>query len=434
MPGAIWRPVPNCTKGGQDSVVGVVLHIMEGTLIGSDAWFRNPASQASAHFGVSKAGVIYQWVDTKDRAWAQSGGNHTWLSIEHEGHEGDALTPPQLAATARIVAWTHAEHGVPLVISNSTGTRGIGWHGMGGAAWGGHYDCPGEPIKAQRTAIIAAAGGHPVTATPSRATVTLGGLQYGYGTSGDHIAAVTAALTKHGHAVSGRLWTDNVTRAYAAYQVSLGYRGDAADGVPGPESLTKLLGKLPAKPKPPATKKTIVVWAGATMSAIALLAGVTLPQLTAANKTTVPDPNHIKPGQTVIIPSNGHTFAPPTTAATPKPPAKPPVKPPTKPAPPKPTTPTVDLSQLVAAAMRDPKAAQGHQTYPAGVKIVEAGLYHEGLLNKKYAFDGSYGTTALSGYSELQHRYGYSGAAADGIPGLKTLKRLGAKYHFNVTP
>lgn len=163
MPAATWRPVPNCTKGGQQAVYGVVLHIMEGTLDGSDSWFRNPSSQASAHFGVGKDGRIYQWVDTADRAWAQSAGNRTWLSIEHEGHTGDTLTAAQLAATARIVAWAHQEHGVLLQPTDSVTGRGVGWHGMGGADWGGHYDCPGNPIKAQRAAIIAAAKGGTTT-------------------------------------------------------------------------------------------------------------------------------------------------------------------------------------------------------------------------------------------------------------------------------
>lgn len=159
MPGATWRPVPNCTKDGQDSVQGVVLHIMEGTLDGSDSWFRNPTAQASAHFGVGRDGRIYQWVDTADRAWAQVAGNRMWLSIEHEGHTGDSLTPVQLAATARVVAWMHDVHSVPLIAVDSPSGHGIGWHGMGGAAWGGHTACPGDPIKAQRADIIAAAGG-----------------------------------------------------------------------------------------------------------------------------------------------------------------------------------------------------------------------------------------------------------------------------------
>lgn len=154
MPGATWRPTNNCTPGGQQSVRGIVLHIMEGTLDGSDSWFKNPDSQASSHFGVGKDGRIYQWVDTADRAWAQVGGNRDWLSIEHEGHTGDSLTAAQLAADGRIIAWAHQVHGVPLQSTDDPAGTGIGWHGMGGSAWGGHYDCPGNPIKGQRAELI----------------------------------------------------------------------------------------------------------------------------------------------------------------------------------------------------------------------------------------------------------------------------------------
>ena len=64
---AMWRgEVPNRTPKGMDSeILGVVLHIMEGTLDGSDSWFKNPTAQASSHFGVGKDGRTYQWVDTQ---------------------------------------------------------------------------------------------------------------------------------------------------------------------------------------------------------------------------------------------------------------------------------------------------------------------------------------------------------------------------------
>lgn len=158
MPNAQWRPVPNCTKGGQEAVYGVVLHIMQGTLWGSDSWFRNPSAQASAHFGVGKDGTILQWVDTSDRAWAQAGGNRTWISIEHEGKSGESLTAAQIAADGKIVAWAHKTHGVKLQSTDSVTGRGLGWHGMGGSAWGGHTACPGTPIKNQRDEILKAAG------------------------------------------------------------------------------------------------------------------------------------------------------------------------------------------------------------------------------------------------------------------------------------
>jgi LysM repeat protein len=178
----------------------------------------------------------------------------------------------------------------------------------------------------------------------------------------------------------------------------------------------------PPAPTPP-KKKTVIVWAGTTLSAIAVLAGVTLASLISSTKSTIPDPNHIRPGQTVILPPNAKPVTPPKASTTPKPPA------PT----PKPK-PAVDLSRLINAARQDPKGAQGHQTYPAGVKVVEAALRAEGLLAAGYANDGSFGSTAVAAYAELQNKYGYRGAAADGIPGRSTLVRFGAKHGFTVTP
>jgi LysM repeat protein len=174
MPGATWRPVPNFTQGGQESVQGVVLHIMQGSLDGSDSWFRNPLSRSSAHFGVGKTGTIYQWVDTADRAWAQSAGNKTWLSIEHEGFSGTPLTAAQVAATAKIIAWAQQTHKFSLQSTDSPTGTGIGWHGMGGAAWGGHTDCPGDSIKNQRPAIIAAAKAIITPSTGSTYTIKRG--------------------------------------------------------------------------------------------------------------------------------------------------------------------------------------------------------------------------------------------------------------------
>ncbi|MFL4904669.1 peptidoglycan-binding protein [Streptomyces sp. MMS24-I2-30] len=103
---------------------------------------------------------------------------------------------------------------------------------------------------------------------------------------------------------------------------------------------------------------------------------------------------------------------------------------------PKPTTPAkpaVDLSKLVTAARTDPGAKQGHQTYAAGVRLVEAALRAEGLLAATYAADGSFGSTTVTAYAAWQRRCGYSGNDADGIPGKTTLAKLGTKHGFTVT-
>ncbi|MCC5580571.1 N-acetylmuramoyl-L-alanine amidase [Microtetraspora sp. AC03309] len=155
MPGAEWCPIDvNYTRGGQVEVRGVVLHIMAGTLAGTDAWFRNERAQASSHFGTGRAGALRQWVDTRDKAWTQAAGNPHWISIENEGHGGDMLTDEQLDRCAQVLAWAHKVHRVPLQIATSPSGRGLGHHAMGGPAWGKHLSCPGPRIVAQKAEII----------------------------------------------------------------------------------------------------------------------------------------------------------------------------------------------------------------------------------------------------------------------------------------
>lgn len=103
-----------------------------------------------------------------------------------------------------------------------------------------------------------------------------------------------------------------------------------------------------------------------------------------------------------------------------------------KPVTPKPTPsrPRVDLSRIILAAKTDPGARQGHVTYMAGTNLIEAALVKEGLLSKTYAGDGSYGTTTRRAYAEWQKRT--VGGPYDGIPGITSLKKLGAKHGFDV--
>ncbi|MGW4028264.1 N-acetylmuramoyl-L-alanine amidase [Streptomyces sp. NPDC004838] len=111
----------------------------------------------------------------------------------------------------------------------------------------------------------------------------------------------------------------------------------------------------------------------------------------------------------------------------PRPGSKPPAtKPPGTP------KPTVDLSKLVAAAKADPPRRGTPVSY-YGVKTVESALVAEGLLGRELA-DGHFGTATVAAYAAWQRRLGYTGAAADGIPGAKSLTALGKKHGFTVTP
>lgn len=106
---------------------------------------------------------------------------------------------------------------------------------------------------------------------------------------------------------------------------------------------------------------------------------------------------------------------------------------PSGPKPPDPLRPTVFLSHILHAINKDGPAAQGHTTFGTEVTLVEKALAAEGLLAHGYV-DGSAGTATFghgSAYQVYQRRLGYSGADADGIPGIQSLKTLGKKYGFN---
>ena len=105
---------------------------------------------------------------------------------------------------------------------------------------------------------------------------------------------------------------------------------------------------------------------------------------------------------------------------------------PKPPVPPSPTPkPNVSLSKVAAAARVDPKLRNGKNTFPYHVKIVEDALSKEGLLEARLV-DGAYGAKTVQAYKQWQISLGYTGTAADGIPGTVSLTKLGQKYGFNV--
>jgi hypothetical protein len=160
---------------------GLVVHIASGYFEGTISWQHNAAADVSSHFVVARDGRIAQCVDTADRAWTQRTGNHDWLSVECEGfalddalhasHPGwERLTTQQIDAIAQLLLRGHQEYGYPLQLASSPTGLGLGHHSMGaenGYDWG-HSHCPGEPIKAQKPAILARAlvlAGSPTSAT-----------------------------------------------------------------------------------------------------------------------------------------------------------------------------------------------------------------------------------------------------------------------------
>lgn len=107
--------------------IAIVLHIMEGSLSGTDQWFKNPKAQASTHYGVGKNGEIWQWVEETDMAYGNGRtSTPTWdlitdknpnlytISIEHEGFTGQPWTEAMQDADAFLIADIAKRWGIPL--------------------------------------------------------------------------------------------------------------------------------------------------------------------------------------------------------------------------------------------------------------------------------------------------------------------------------
>ena len=135
--------------------------------------FANPNNQVSSHFGIGNGqggmadGLIEQYVDTGYASWAQAAGNNNYLSVETEGMPTDPLTPAQVESFGKLMVWMQQTHGVPLIITDRPGNRGLITHGDGGLAWGGHLGCPGPIRSAQRADILSAATPPPPVPVPS---------------------------------------------------------------------------------------------------------------------------------------------------------------------------------------------------------------------------------------------------------------------------
>ncbi|WP_412515344.1 peptidoglycan-binding protein [Actinomadura madurae] len=95
--------------------------------------------------------------------------------------------------------------------------------------------------------------------------------------------------------------------------------------------------------------------------------------------------------------------------------------------------PKVNMEATVKAAQIDPRRADDTLTpgAKASVLLVERALRDRKLLAAKWV-DGYFGTTTVTAYAKYQKSLGYTGLAANGLPGKTSLTRLGAG-RFTVT-
>ncbi|NDU72713.1 peptidoglycan-binding protein [Actinomadura sp. DSM 109109] len=88
--------------------------------------------------------------------------------------------------------------------------------------------------------------------------------------------------------------------------------------------------------------------------------------------------------------------------------------------------PSVDMEATVKAAQIDPRRADDTLTpgAKASVLLVEQALRDRELLDAQWV-DGYFGTTTVAAYAKYQKSLGYSGLAANGLPGRTSLAKLG---------
>ena len=108
----------------------IVIHIMDGTLAGTDSWFNDARAQVSAHYGVGNAGEVHSYVKETDTAFhagtvdrpswkllkAGVNPNFYTVGIEHEGLSAEAYPWPdaQLSASLALARQIGARWNIPL--------------------------------------------------------------------------------------------------------------------------------------------------------------------------------------------------------------------------------------------------------------------------------------------------------------------------------
>ncbi len=121
------KTTPNFTKG-TNIPKAVVIHIMAGSLVGTDSWFASATSHVSAHYGIGKTGEIHQYVKETDEAWhAGIVENPTWklldpkvspnrmtVGIEHEGQANDIWTDEMKKASSELIRDVCTRWKIPL--------------------------------------------------------------------------------------------------------------------------------------------------------------------------------------------------------------------------------------------------------------------------------------------------------------------------------
>jgi N-acetyl-anhydromuramyl-L-alanine amidase AmpD len=176
---------PNISTGRKTyKPEAIVIHIMEGTLPGTDNWFANPQSKVSAHYGIGKNGEVHRYVEEKDTAWhagrvyapswnlikRSANGlfvnpNYYTIGIEHEGNENSPWPDQMYQSSGSLISEISLRWGIPVDRSHILGHHEIY----------SEKTCPGFKVDLNKLISIATGIGQlPAAALPPRKIVLPG--------------------------------------------------------------------------------------------------------------------------------------------------------------------------------------------------------------------------------------------------------------------
>lgn len=152
-PDAKWRALPENRTEPKITPTCVVLHTAVSNAQDLYEFFARPSVVVESHFYVPASGSypVMQYIDTGTQADAQFDGNAYAISIESwdRGQPAEvAWSSWQREQLARICAWAHEVHGIPLVKAYKDGNviRGIGYHAQFHVWNKTNHSCPG-PLR-----------------------------------------------------------------------------------------------------------------------------------------------------------------------------------------------------------------------------------------------------------------------------------------------
>lgn len=111
-----WIGSPNFTTGRQNVPIDkVVIHWMDGNLVGTDKVFQDTTRNTSAHYGIED-GIVHQYVAEKDTAYHAGDWNMNLRSIgiEHSAQPGRDASENTLKTSAVLVLAICNRYGIPI--------------------------------------------------------------------------------------------------------------------------------------------------------------------------------------------------------------------------------------------------------------------------------------------------------------------------------